>query len=83
MEQIAAALQYAHEHKKIYRDVKPENILMRDNGSVMLGDFGIATFVHSSSSRFTEDNIGTIIYMAPEQMSGHPCPASDQYGVER
>ena len=79
--QVSAALQYAHEHKKVHRDVKPENILARDDGSVMLGDFGIVATAHSSSSRLTEDKVGTLMYMAPEQMKGHPCPASDQYAL--
>ncbi len=79
--QVAGALHYAHAHKQIHRDVKPENILVRDDGSLMLSDFGISTIAHSSASQRTEDMIGTVIYMAPEQTFGRPHPASDQYAL--
>ncbi|HEY0756095.1 MAG TPA: serine/threonine-protein kinase [Ktedonobacteraceae bacterium] len=79
--QVADALHYAHNRKQIHRDVKPDNILVRDDGSLMLSDFGIATIAHSSVSQHTEDMIGTMAYMAPEQMQGHPQFASDQYAL--
>ncbi len=79
--QVAQALQYAHDHKIVHRDIKPENILIGEHGEVLLSDFGIALISESSLYRSTKDMVGTIIYMAPEQMSGHPCPASDQYAL--
>ncbi len=79
--QVAAALQYAHEQKLIHRDVKPENMLLGWHEEVLLSDFGIATVAHSSGSFSAEAAVGTIAYMAPEQIQGHPRPASDQYAL--
>lgn len=81
VKQIASALQYAHTQRLIHRDVKPENLLLgRDNG-LLLGDFGAALLTHTSSMLSTQKVIGTISYMAPEQLEGKPAPASDQYAL--
>src|SRR6266581_2870865 len=83
VKQVADALQYAHEQKFIHRDIKPENMLLGRRQEVLLSDFGIATIVHSTSSLSTsaEGTSGTLSYMAPEQIEGHPRPASDQYAL--
>jgi serine/threonine protein kinase len=81
--QVADALQYAHEQKFIHRDVKPENMLLGRREEVLLSDFGIATIAHSTSSlsASAQGTSGTLAYMAPEQIEGHPRPASDQYAL--
>jgi len=79
--QIASALQYAHNHKLIHRDIKPENILLGGNNQLLLSDFGIAVVARSSLSQSTQQVIGTVAYMAPEQVEGKPRPASDQYAL--
>ncbi len=79
---IASALQHAHDQKLIHRDIKPENMLLSSNNQVMLSDFGIAVVSQSSLSQTTEDMVvGTMAYMAPEQLQGKPRPASDQYAL--
>src|SRR5438445_11225820 len=81
VKQVADALQYAHEQKFIHRDVKPENMLLGRRQEVLLSDFGLAALAHSSGSLSTQEAIGTLAYMAPEQIEGHPRPASDEYAL--
>jgi serine/threonine protein kinase len=79
--QVAEALQYAHDHGIIHRDVKPENLLVGSQQEVLLGDFGIAVLSQRSGSVSTQQVVGTAAYMAPEQFRGKPCVASDQYAL--
>lgn len=79
VKQVASALQYAHERKVIHRDVKPENMLLGQNHQLLLSDFGLAVVMQSLSQQ--QNVAGTLSYMAPEQLHGHPCAASDQYAL--
>jgi len=81
VKQVAAALQYAHEQKFIHRDVKPENMLLGRHEEVLLSDFGLAALAHSTGSLSAQEAVGTLPYMAPEQIEGHPRAASDQYAL--
>ena len=82
VDQLASALQYAHDRRVIHRDIKPANILVRANGTLMVSDFGIAKFLEQSLLMNQQKLAGgTPEYMAPEQHKGKPCFASDQYAL--
>lgn len=81
VQQLASALQYAHNHRVIHRDIKPENMLVSGDGTVQLSDFGIAKISELASLSSQHKSVGTPAYTAPEQNQGKPCPASDQYAL--
>ena len=81
IQQIAAALQYAHDQQLMHLDIKPDNLLLDRNNTILLSDFGTATAIRSTNTQNQQQIAGTIPYMAPEQLEGKPSPQSDQYAL--
>ncbi|MEW6751610.1 MAG: protein kinase [Candidatus Latescibacterota bacterium] len=81
-EQVLQALQAAHQQGVVHRDVKPENILIRGDGTVKVLDFGVAKLQGGPALTRVDEVLGTVEYMAPEQILGEPVgPAADLYAT--
>jgi serine/threonine protein kinase len=68
--QLGEALSHAHEHSIIHRDIKPQNILITEDGRAKVTDFGIARAVSSATVTHTGDIVGSVHYLSPEQAKG-------------
>jgi serine/threonine protein kinase len=80
--QIASALQHVHNHHIVHKDLKPENLLISQHDEIILTDFGIATDILSQNNLQSGTPLaGTPLYAAPEVISDHALPASDQYSL--
>ncbi|MCB6840405.1 Stk1 family PASTA domain-containing Ser/Thr kinase [Weissella viridescens] len=82
MGQVLSGVQEAHNHGIIHRDLKPQNVLMTVDGTAKITDFGIARAQSSFGMTQTNMAIGSVHYMAPEQVRGEPAtPQSDIYSL--
>ena len=80
--QVADALEIAHQHGLVHRDVKPQNILLMPDGRVKLTDFGIALALGADSATRTGTLLGSVQYVAPELVRGEQAtPLSDVYAL--
>jgi serine/threonine-protein kinase len=82
LRETAIALDCAHAHDVVHRDVKPANLLLDEHGRLAVGDFGIATVASEASVTMTGQVLGTAAYISPEQARGEPATAaSDRYAL--
>jgi serine/threonine protein kinase/WD40 repeat protein len=79
--QVADALAYAHRQGILHRDVKPSNLLLDQQGTVWITDFGLAKAEGADDLTATGDIVGTIRFMAPERIDGRSLPQSDVYSL--
>jgi serine/threonine protein kinase/tetratricopeptide (TPR) repeat protein len=79
--QVAEALEYAHQHGVLHRDIKPGNLLLDNQGTVWVADFGLAKLPDMDDPSQSEDMVGTLRYMAPEQFAGQGDARSDVYSL--
>jgi eukaryotic-like serine/threonine-protein kinase len=80
---VASALDHAHAHGVVHRDVKPANILIAEDGRVKLVDLGTATAGHLTQITTENEVVGTLAYIAPERLAGESVgePAADVYSL--
>ena len=80
--QILRGLQHAHDRGIVHRDIKPQNIMLLEDGTIKITDFGIARFSRSSTNTITTKAIGSVHYISPEQASGGNTDArADLYSI--
>jgi WD40 repeat protein/tetratricopeptide (TPR) repeat protein len=81
--QVAEALEYAHSQGVLHRDIKPSNLLLDNQGTVWVTDFGLAkaTAAEGDDLTHTGDIVGTLRYMAPERFQGQSDAAGDVYSL--
>ena len=80
--QILKALQHAHDRGIVHRDIKPQNVMLLEDGTIKVMDFGIARFNRETDKTMSEKAIGSVHYISPEQAKGDVTDErSDIYSV--
>jgi WD40 repeat protein/serine/threonine protein kinase len=79
--QVADALAYAHRQGILHRDIKPSNLLLDQQGTVWITDFGLAKAEGADDLTQTGDIVGTVRFMAPERFDGRSLPQSDVFAL--
>ncbi|MDO5553816.1 MAG: serine/threonine-protein kinase [Planctomycetia bacterium] len=79
--EVAAALDYAHRHEILHRDIKPSNILLDEQGTVWVTDFGLAKPIGETDLTQQGQIIGTLRYLSPEGLEGEFTPQSDIFSL--
>ena len=80
---VGDALNHAHSKGVIHRDIKPANVLLSEDGAIKIMDFGIARAISEDEEKFHTGHVGTVYYMAPEQLKGNApvSQAADQFSL--
>ncbi len=79
--QVAHALHYAHQHGMQHRDIKPANLMLDRDDNVWITDFGLVKLTNVDDLTGTGDLVGTVRYMAPEQLEGKADPRTDIFSL--
>lgn len=79
--QVADALNYAHQHGVLHRDIKPSNLMLDHSGMVWIMDFGLVKVLEQQDLTQAGEIVGTLRYMAPEQLEGRADAKTDIYGL--
>ncbi len=79
--QIADAIAYMHRQGLIHQHLRPENLLLSENGEILLADLGIMALIRQTGSQEIYQPVNAALYMAPELFLGVSKPASDQYSL--
>lgn len=79
--QVASALEYAHQQGVLHRDIKPSNLLLDENGTAWVSDFGLAKVKNGVDATFSGDVVGTMRYVPPEATTGNWTELGDVYSL--